>query len=664
MLHFNSITLENFGPYKGQQQIEFPEQAGVGIIYGENMRGKTTLLNAIRWALFGEILGRGEREISPEELINWESKEEGNHSFRVTLEFEFEGDDYQLIREYRPKTEGVEPNNAEDYTQDGFLRENGTILGPDEQEQRLNTILPRQISRFFLFDGELLQQYQDLLVDQSEMGEKIRLAIERILGVPVLKNGRTDLRTLLDEAESAVADAASKKAETEELGSQIQATQERVKGHRNEVEKLKSERGNLVDKRNKKRAELENIEGIQTQIERRESIEAEIEQLEERLERKEEKLEDVLSDAWYAALDPVLQDRLEELKDQREKLHQGHIDTQVADELAQRLETASRTGTCPVCDQDLEEGDESHLTDEIKSLRETAETDGGSQGEEYDDVVRAIGSLQDVQRTNPKEQINDVLDDLASIRVDIAAKKDDIDEINQNIDESEAKRATSLRKDEEKLTKKIGIKEDAIDSEQEKLTKAEENLDKLQDKLDRMSDGSFTEEKERRKLYEDLFDIFDKGVSSYRDELRDRVEEDASDIFIELTTEPEYARLEINENYGLTIVHESGDRITVRSSGAEHVVALALMGALQNNAPLKGPIIMDSPFGRLDSGHVRNVVEALPNLTDQVLLLVYRDELDQQEAREILGGQLRKEYSMRRESARHTKLVEGGEIDE
>jgi DNA sulfur modification protein DndD len=279
-------------------------------------------------------------------------------------------------------------------------------------------------------------------------------------------------------------------------------------------------------------------------------------------------------------------------------------------------------------------------------------------------VVRAIGTLQDVQRTNPREQISDVLDDISSTRVDIAAKKDDIDEINESIDASEAKRATSLRKDEEKLTKKIGIKEEAIESEQEKLTKAEENLDKLQDKLDRMSDGSFTEEKERRKQYEDLFDLFDEGVSSYRDELRDRVEEDASDIFLELTTEPEYERLEINENYGLTIVHESGDRITVRSSGAEHVVALALMGALQNNAPLKGPIIMDSPFGRLDSGHVRNVVEALPNLTDQVLLLVYRDELDQEEAREILGGQLRKEYSMRRESARHTKLVEGGKIDD
>ena len=37
-----------------------------------------------------------------------------------------------------------------------------------------------------------------------------------------------------------------------------------------------------------------------------------------------------------------------------------------------------------------------------------------------------------------------------------------------------------------------------------------------------------------------------------------------------------------------------------RSAEAEHVVALALMGALQNNSPLRGLIVVDSPFGRLD----------------------------------------------------------------
>jgi len=56
--------------------------------------------------------------------------------------------------------------------------------------------MPEQVSRFFLFDGELLQQYEELLRNDSEMGRQIKESVERILGVPVLTNARTDLADL------------------------------------------------------------------------------------------------------------------------------------------------------------------------------------------------------------------------------------------------------------------------------------------------------------------------------------------------------------------------------------------------------------------------------------------------------------------------------------
>ena len=80
-------------------------------------------------------------------------------------------------------------------------------------------------------------------------------------------------------------------------------------------------------------------------------------------------------------------------------------------------------------------------------------------------------------------------------------------------------------------------------------------------------------------------------------------------LFLSMTTEKEdFTGLTINEGYGLTIRHRDGRAEEARSAGAEHVVALALMGALQRNAPLRGPIVMDSPFGRLDEDHTANVV--------------------------------------------------------
>ena len=45
MLTFTSLTIENFGPYKGTQTIDFSNGKGVTLIWGNNGRGKTTLLN-------------------------------------------------------------------------------------------------------------------------------------------------------------------------------------------------------------------------------------------------------------------------------------------------------------------------------------------------------------------------------------------------------------------------------------------------------------------------------------------------------------------------------------------------------------------------------------------------------------------------------------------
>ena len=134
------------------------------------------------------------------------------------------------------------------------------------------------------------------------------------------------------------------------------------------------------------------------------------------------------------------------------------------------------------------------------------------------------------------------------------------------------------------------------------------------------------------------------------------MEKDATALFIQLTSEVEYRGLSINNNYGLTIVHQNGSAIPVRSAGAEHIVALSLMGALQRNAPLRGPIIMDSPFGRLDHAHTTKVVQALPNMAGQVVLLVYESELDPKEVRNQLQAKLKKEYRIARRSARHSVI--------
>ena len=59
-------------------------------------------------------------------------------------------------------------------------------------------------------------------------------------------------------------------------------------------------------------------------------------------------------------------------------------------------------------------------------------------------------------------------------------------------------------------------------------------------------------------LASDLHALFVEGVTVFREQLKRRVETDATKHFLRLTTEPDYAGLRINDSYGLTIVHRDG----------------------------------------------------------------------------------------------------------
>jgi len=55
----NEIELENWMIFGGRQNIKFAtDTENVTIIFGENMHGKTSLLNAIRWCLYGSAFNR------------------------------------------------------------------------------------------------------------------------------------------------------------------------------------------------------------------------------------------------------------------------------------------------------------------------------------------------------------------------------------------------------------------------------------------------------------------------------------------------------------------------------------------------------------------------------------------------------------------------------
>ena len=204
MLQIRALHIQDFGPFKGCQTVNLSPEDGVTVIYGENMRGKTSLLNAVRFAFFGKVIGRGTKAMPLHKIGNWEQAAAGKYGFQVQLEFTDDCHEYKLTRSCHPREGVISPRHDEDYLVDYFLEKDSNVLGPQQAEAEIKRILPEQISRFFLFDGELLQEYEDLLSSETDMGRRISEAIERILGVPVLTSARTSLLRLKEKSEHRV----------------------------------------------------------------------------------------------------------------------------------------------------------------------------------------------------------------------------------------------------------------------------------------------------------------------------------------------------------------------------------------------------------------------------------------------------------------------------
>lgn len=655
MLKIRSIALTDFGPFKDEQHIEFPGEDGVSIIYGENMRGKTTLLNAIRFALFGKIIARGNTQADLHQIGNWETvKEKGKYGFKVVLDFENEGSKYQLTREYKPRSGVTTPQSDLDYQQDVYLKKDGSVLGPDARNSELARIMPEAVSRFFLFDGELLQQYEELLRNESEMGHNIKDAIEKILGVPILTNGRADLSELLKDAQKRESKAAQKNQKTQTLGVQHEALLQQRDGNQKDTSRLKDDLENLRAGKSAKEEMLRKWEKTKSLLDERNRMRDEIDKIEGQLREREEKKKELLTVAWRGLLAARIRSTREGLEQVLKEARDANQRSILSTDMAEKLRKALDEGMCSTCGQDLSAEAKARLSavvTESLSSEERANIEARIR-----DVESRIAALKQSEAASNEAVIREVQNAIGNLKVRKADAEDRLTEIKDQTKDLDETAMRRLFSEYEKAITEMSILAEGIKKQEETLKAINDNIAKVEAEISKFADADLDAERARKELCDKLRSLFAEAVDLYRGRLRTKVEKDATDLFLKLTSEPEYKSLKINDSYGLTIVHEDGSEIPVRSAGAEHIVALSLMGALQRNAPLRGPLVMDSPFGRLDDRHTTKVVQALPVMADQVMLLVYESELNPTQARNDLKGQLRKEYRITRKSARHSEL--------
>ena len=165
----SEIKIKNFRPFYKEHTITFDEssQNKFTIIEAQSDTGKTALLSAICWCLYGKDLGDvHEKNMHP---FNIARKEELNDkgydelSVEITLNSEGETSPHYVIkREYTCVREGnkmIYASDVELKVEEWEDNECRPIKDPIQCQKTIDTILPQDIHMFFLFEGEKLEKH-------------------------------------------------------------------------------------------------------------------------------------------------------------------------------------------------------------------------------------------------------------------------------------------------------------------------------------------------------------------------------------------------------------------------------------------------------------------------------------------------------------------------
>ena len=168
------LIMSAFGPYAGVECIDFSRFSNVGLylITGDTGAGKTTIFDALSFALFGESSG-GNRTPA---MLHSKLAESETRTY-VTLVFSYHGNQYEVTRnpEYdRPKSRG-EGWTKEKADASLSMPDNSVITGNQAVSRKIKEILGINIEQFFqiamIAQGDFLKL---LLADTQKRSEIFR----------------------------------------------------------------------------------------------------------------------------------------------------------------------------------------------------------------------------------------------------------------------------------------------------------------------------------------------------------------------------------------------------------------------------------------------------------------------------------------------------------
>ena len=654
------VIFHNFMPFKGKQEIEFPqhETQNVMLLFGDNMRGKTSFLNAIRWGFYGVAFGRHLRKIPKSNLVNRDAADDGDWTMSVSLYFEHNGKSYQLDRGIEKRDNTLNPRNDADFKEVIGLKIEGTPIPGDAINNEINQVMPSEVSRFFLFDGELLQEYENLLIENSEQGKKIKEHIESILGVPALVHARDDLQVLLKDARVIQRKDAQNNEQLRKFAQDQQTHEIKLDIIENDLQVLNSNRDEYQEKIDNLDDFLNDTEAVQNKKIELARLDEKQRNLEADIERANEDTRGLLKTVWQDVLATGVHDIVSNLKEEcrsQERIRDEAFSLNV--EIIELQKSLENNNVCRTCGQDIPDRVRPTLKKRLdKLLAKQSENNF-----DFDKLAELNTTIDKLESIRSEGEVNRIIDNQKKIiktNVELVTTENQRDEINEEIKDFDTNEIMRKREERQRwlmLLTKVDAEIKKRNEEKDKNNQAQTKISQLMSRLGGLQSSISNQRVDR---LQQLETIFAKGIAQLRLKLKDDVEAHATKAFKLITTEKTYSGLQINQSYGLSILDKEGRIINERSAGAEQVVALSLIDGLNKTSGTKAPIIMDTPLGRLDPKHRENILSYLPNMSEQVVLLVHEGEFHAERDTEIFASRIGVRYEIKRVSATQSRIQE------
>lgn len=593
-MRFESIKIKNYRQYQ-DLIVDFNKSSenDLHILIASNGVGKTNLLNAINWCLFGDEphLANPEESLSICNLQSLEeAKERGEANCNVSIEITASSNykHISFIREIPVTTAtnfaGIEKLKTIIIDQSGKTE----IFKGNIADDIINQYLPRKIREYFFFDGEQLHNY----FGAKRAGTHVKDSIHEIAQVQAMTNIKNHLNNVArDEYQKTIGKINPK---IDEIANRQTDAIKRSENGQKELDQLKDSiqlSKEVITKND------ENIAGTGSLVEDNKRYNDAIEELKKLKVKKEQMKAEIQKFVRkYTVLLNTYSINTATYEFIEEKRKKGVLPPDIDIKL---LVQSVDDHICVVCEQDINEIVEKHICDKVNKLEVSSEVSHKlveikndvyaaiEQAEHYKDEKKALISKS--KEIDDKIQSIEIERDKLFVRIstcsDIKSVEKWMEEKYYNLELLEIN------------NKKLGVIEEQIEKVKQELEAIEREMKKALSESDKC---------EELKVYLQFTNraaqIVKEIEQEIMDEVRTKIEKETMELFKKLIWKTHtYSHIELDSNYRLQLFHQKTNASCLGScSAAERsLLALAFTIALHKVSGHESLLFIDTPVARV-----------------------------------------------------------------